>query len=164
MHGFQNGGLRRRSRRRQMDHGQRLAALRAINGAKLYLAGWFATLKAAAKGVGSNTRYLTAAIILLRSENTSLLNRVLSGDMPLLAAAAQMKQLAKLVAAYRWASATDRNQFRALTGLTNNLADHLIHSLPTERATAARSLGPDVVWEQMVLPLIQEDRQPAPVK
>jgi hypothetical protein len=147
-----------------MDHGQRLAALRAITGAKLYLTGWFATLRAAAKAVGSNTHYLTAAIILLRSENTSLLNRVLSGKMPLLAAAVQMKQLAKLVTAYRSSSAADLKGFRDLTGATNNLADHLVHSAPSERAAAARSLGPDVVWEQMVLPLIQEDRQSAPAE
>ena len=163
MDGFHNGGLRpRRRRRRQFSHdGQRLAVLRAFTGAKLYLAGWFASLTAAAKGVGSDTHYLAAVIILLRSENVSLLNRVLAGDMPLLAAAAQTKRLARLVAAYRSASAADLERFCDLTGAANNLADHLVNSVPSERAAAARALGPEVVWEQMVLPLIQEDRQSA---
>jgi hypothetical protein len=164
MDGFVNGGLKpRRRRRRQFnDDGQRLAVLRAFTGAKLYLAGWFASLADAAKSVGSNVHYLAAVIILLRSENVSLLNRVLANDVPLLAAAAQTKRLARLVSAYRSSSAADLKRFCDLTGVTNDLADHLVHSAPSERAAAARVLGPEVVWDEMIMPLIAEDRQSAP--
>jgi len=165
MHGFDNGGLRpRRRRRRQFNpDGERLAALRAFTGARLVRAEAISMAEAAERS-GSNRCYVKAALTLLASENTTLIQRVVAGHVPLRAAAAQMKRLAQLVAAYRWSSATDRNKFRDLTGLTNNLADHLIHADPAERAEAARALGADVVWDEMILPIIQQDRQSAPAK
>jgi rhamnose utilization protein RhaD (predicted bifunctional aldolase and dehydrogenase) len=145
-----------------MDHGTRLAVLRALTGWRLYRSGTASTLAEAARSTGSNIHYIAAAGILVVAENSSLLNKVLSGHLSLLAAATETKRLAVLVAAYRSASSADRKAFRNLTDTT--LAVQLAQSTPAERVAAARTLGPDVVWDQMVLPLIQEDRRSAPAE
>jgi hypothetical protein len=117
--------------------------------------------KAAAKACGSNPHYVAAMLALLSSENWSLINKVLTGEVSLLAAAQEMGRLATAVAAYRAMAAEDRKAFTVLTGVTADLTDHLVHSDPSQRAEAARALGPDVVWDEMVMPLIVEDRQSA---
>ena len=144
-------GHRRRNPRRQMDCGLRLAVLRATTGWRLYENGTAPTLAAAAQSTGSNIAYIAAAGVLLAAGNTSLLNKAAMGETPLLAAAAQVKQAAKVTAAYK-------------AKLADSLATHLVQSTPAARAAAARALGPEVIWQQMVLPLIQEDRQSAPAE
>jgi len=42
-----------------------------------------------------------------------------------------------------------------------SLVDHLMRSTPVERLEAARALGPEVVWDEMVLPLIAIERAAA---
>jgi hypothetical protein len=160
MHGFQQGGLRpRRRRRRQFNpDGERLAVKRGLTGAKLYLAGWFPSLKTAAEAVGAGVDYVRAAVALLRAENTSLLRKVLAGETPMLAAARGTLQLAAAVAAYKAMVEADRKAFASITGATADLTDHLARSVPSKRAEAARGIGAEAVWEQMVLPLITEDR------
>jgi hypothetical protein len=134
-----------------MDFGLRRAVLRATTGWRLYADGTAPTLKAAAQSTGSNIAYIAAAGVLLAAGNTSLLDKVRTGEIPLLAAAAQVKQLAKTTAAYK-------------TKLADDLATHLVQSTPAERAAAARSLGADVIWDEMILPLIREDRETAPAE
>jgi len=155
MHGFQNG-LKPRCRPHrqtgpQVRNGQRLAVLRATTGWRLYASGAAPTLRAAARSVGSNSRYLAAVGALLAAGNTSLLNRVLAGGVPLLAAAAQAKQLAKVTAAYK-------------AKLADDLPLHLAQSTPAERTKAARALGAEAIWDEMIVPLIQEDRRSAPAE
>jgi hypothetical protein len=107
-----------RSARRHFDSGKRVAALRAVTAARLYASGSIATVAKAALSCGSNRRYVEAAITLLKSENTTLLNAVVGGQVPLLAAAAQVTRLADLVDAFRKANAGDRVSFAQAVGPT----------------------------------------------
>jgi hypothetical protein len=91
------------------------------------------TLAAAAFACGSNAGYVKAAITLIRSENATLLERVLAGDMPLLAAARQAKQIADLVTAYRAASGANRIE-------------------------AAKTIGADVLFDEAVVPALGVDK------
>src|SRR5262249_2081412 len=102
---------RRRSSRRHFRHGQRAAALRALTGARLLAAGAVSSLDAAAASCGSSVPYIQAMTVLLKSENSSLLRQVLAGQVPVLAAGKQTKQLADLVSAYRRADDGDRVAF-----------------------------------------------------
>ena len=132
MHGF-NTVLKRkhprrqyRSARRHFRHGLRAAAMRAVTAAKLYASGSASTITIAAASCGSSEAYVKAASILLRAENTVLLERVLRGDIPLLRAATQVKRVADLVAAYRCAGNTDRVAFMRVCGtedILNELAE-----------------------------------------
>jgi hypothetical protein len=111
-----NGHKHHHRRRRQIRNGHRLAALRAFTAAMLYRDnnGW--TLAMAAMSCGSNEIYVTAMLVLIASENTTLLQRVLTGEVSLLAAAREVGRLAKLVTAYRAANATDRVAFARTVG------------------------------------------------
>jgi len=164
MHGFHRDDSGVKARRRplrqtgpQVQDGTRLAVLRARTAAGLVRHGG-CSRKAAAKACGANLRYVAAMLVLLASANASLVEKVLAGEVPLLAAAREVGKLAATVAAYKAMSAADKAAFATLTGATADLADHLVHTSPSGRAEAARALGPDVVWDQMVLPLIMEDR------
>jgi aminoglycoside phosphotransferase family enzyme len=105
-------------RHRQVRHGRRLAAVRAFTAATLYLENRRPSLTAAAECCGSNPQYVEALVTLIKSENTSLLKEVLAGRVVVLAAAKQTKRLAKLVAAYRTASVSDRVAFAKAVGPT----------------------------------------------
>jgi hypothetical protein len=107
-----------RSARRHFRHRQRAAVIRACTAARLYLIGEFPSLEAAAVGCGSNIQYVRAAVVLLEAENATLFQQVLRGDISLLAAARQARQVGKLVAAYRKASAADRVAFAKAIGPT----------------------------------------------
>jgi hypothetical protein len=68
-----------------------------------------------AESCGSNVHYVRAAILLRRSENSVLLDRVLRGHVSLLAAASQVQRFVDLIAAYRAADVKDHiASFRAL--------------------------------------------------
>jgi hypothetical protein len=104
-----------RARRRHMRHGVCAAALRAITAARLYASGTIPNLIKAAESCGSNVHYIRAAIILLRSKDSVLLDRVLRGHIPLLAAASQVRRFVDLVAAYQAADVKDHvDSFRVL--------------------------------------------------
>lgn len=124
-----NGGARRRSPCRHFDHGVRLAALRAITGAKLYVQGGVPTIKAAATATGSCPPYVQAAITLLQSDNVTLTNEVLTGHVGLLEAARQVKHVARLVMAYRKASSADRVAFARAIGPTVLFDDTLVPAI-----------------------------------
>jgi hypothetical protein len=79
---------------------------------------------------------VTAAAILLRSENTALLEQVLRGHVPLLAAAAQVRQVANLVTAYRAAKDADRIAFARTCG-TDQILDVLAAASDDVRDDAA---------------------------
>jgi hypothetical protein len=113
-----------RSARRHFRHGLRAAVMRAVTAAKLYASGSASTITIAAASCGSSEIYVKAAIILLRAENAALLDRVLAGDIPLLRAAAQVRRVADLVAAYRCADGADRIAFMARVG-TDNILNEL---------------------------------------
>ena len=115
---------RNRSPRRHFRHGHRAAVMRAITAAKLYLNKTIPRLGLAAEFCGSNTAYVTAAAILLRSENATLLEQVGVGQVPLLKAAARVKQIANLVTAYRTAADADRVAFARTCG-TDQILDVL---------------------------------------
>jgi hypothetical protein len=122
-------GRHRRSARRHFQNGQRLAALRAITAAKGYLAGIFPTIAVAAMSCGSNRIYVDAALVLLKTEDSILLEAVLAGEKPLVAAADEMKVVATLVSALRQATATDL-------------------------ATLGRIVGPGQVFDRVVVPAL----------
>ena len=90
--------------------------MRAITAAKLYVSGELRTLAKAAEACGSNAKYVKAATVLLKAGDEVLLNRVLAGDEPLLAAANQAKRIADLISAYRSANNADRVAFARICG------------------------------------------------
>jgi hypothetical protein len=130
MHGFTNGSRRsRQSARRHFRHGQRMAAVRAITAAQLYLGKSAPSLRAAAERCGSGVVYVRAAVTLLQSENATLINEVIAGRVPILCAARQIQQVAKLVASYRQATASDRVQFAHAIGPTVLFDSSLVPAL-----------------------------------
>ncbi len=120
---------RYRSARRHFRGYQRAAVLRALTGAKGYRNGWFSTVSEAATACGSNAVYVAAAVVLLEAENSTLLDQVLTGQVPLLAAVEEIKRLAELVAAYRKASAADRVQFARTIGPSTLFDNSLVPAL-----------------------------------
>jgi hypothetical protein len=108
-----------RSSRRHFRDRERAATRRAVTAARLHLHGTIPVLSKAATACGSNTTYVAAAVILIKSENATLLNRVLAGHVPLLAAAREIKRLSDLVAAYRKTTANERVAFARTVGPTD---------------------------------------------
>jgi hypothetical protein len=126
-----------------------LAALRAFTGAELYGAkSKEVTLGQAALRVGSSIHYVRAAIVLLAHGDQKLIDRVLRGECSILTAAASVQALVKLVSAFKTASPEIRAGFFAATG-TADL------SCPVKRMEAAAKLGPEVIWDDMVAPLVR---------
>jgi hypothetical protein len=118
-----NGSSRRqhcryRSPRRHFRQRERAAVRRALTGASLYLDRKVPTLTAAAMACGSNAPYIRSAIVLLKTENFTLVDRVLAGHVPLMAAAREARPLAELVGAYRSAAAEDHVAFARVIGPT----------------------------------------------
>jgi hypothetical protein len=101
------------------------AAIRALTGAGLVISGKAPSYRVAALRCGSTVTYIGAAVTLLRSENHSLMAKVAKGQMPLLAAAQQTKRLAKVVSAFRQATAADRVAFAKTIG-PSILFDHTL--------------------------------------
>jgi hypothetical protein len=99
-----------KNRRRQMQNGHRLAALRALTAATLCREkNWSVAM--AATSCGSNIVYVEALLTVLRSENTTLLQRVLKGEVSIVAAARAMKRIARLVSAFRGTTAAEHAVF-----------------------------------------------------
>jgi hypothetical protein len=126
---FRNKTKKRRSRYRRTRAGRCAAAVRGVTGARLYLDHKVPSLAAAALCCGSCRTYVQAALILLRSENATMLERVLRGHLPLQVAAKQMKQVADLVAAYRTADAADRVAFAKTIGPTTLFDSALVPAI-----------------------------------
>jgi hypothetical protein len=136
----------RRFTHRLFRDGICLAPLRAFTGAELYQSKEL-TLGEAALRVGSSVHYIRAAIVLLEHGDQKLIDRVLQGECSILTAAASVEALMKLVSAFKTATPETRAGFFAATG-TADL------STATTRAEAATKLGPETVWDDMIVPLV----------
>jgi hypothetical protein len=114
MHGLLKVSQRQRQRQsphRRFRNGKRAAALRAFTAATLYASGSAPSVAAAAVCCGSCVQYVRAAVILQRSENTSLIKEVVAGRVDLQRAGAQARRVADLISAYRRAADEDRVSF-----------------------------------------------------
>jgi hypothetical protein len=100
-----------------------------VTAAKLYLSGQASNLDVAALSCGSCVTYVQAAVTLIKAENATMLERALRGQMPLQAAAKQVKQIANLVDAYRTASAADRVAFAKTIGPTTLFDSALVPAI-----------------------------------
>jgi hypothetical protein len=116
--GRQRRNGHRARRNRHFRNGHRAAAVRALTAAGLVIDGRAPTIGAACERCGSNPAYVRAGITLIRSENKGLIARVVTGKVPLLAAARQVQQLAELLASYRVATAAVRVGFAKAVGPT----------------------------------------------
>jgi hypothetical protein len=134
MHGFINGRRRRRqsARRYFSNDGRRLAAIRAVTGAERYLAGQASSYAAAAESCGSCVAYVKAAAAIATAKDWRLMDRVLSGQVPLLVAGGRVKDVAKLIAAFSAASAADRVAFAKAIGPTVLFDDTLAPAVDGE--------------------------------
>jgi hypothetical protein len=99
-----------------MRRGVCAAALHAVTAARLYVSGTIPNLIKAAESCGANVHYVRAAIVLLRSENSALLDHVLHGHVSILAAAGQVERLVDLITAYRAADENDHIAFARAAG------------------------------------------------
>jgi hypothetical protein len=116
---------KRRAYRPQVRDGVRGAALRAFTAPQLCKEGRFPTVAAAAMGCGSTRPYVTAAKVILDTENIQVRDEVLMGRLPLLVAAAQLRGLAALVRAYRAIARSDLPMFGKTVGVAD-LFDYAI--------------------------------------
>ena len=108
-----------RSPRRHFRNGTRAAATRAVTAAELLADGKLPSARVAAVACGTCPQYVGAARVLLQSESHELLARVLSGQVPLLAAARRVKTLSALVEAYRKADPATRIEFGRQIGVAD---------------------------------------------
>ena len=106
-----------KSARKHFAGNERAAAVRAFTAARLLLAGMVPNIKMAAVCCGSNTAYVAAALVLIRSENQDLIYKVRRGFWPLLETAQAVRPATKLVTAYRAATAADRLKFAKTVGV-----------------------------------------------
>jgi hypothetical protein len=65
------------------------------------------SIAAEAARTGSTPAQVTAAMIIIKSEDQALLEQVLRGEVPLLTAAKRVKRVADLISAYRNATSED---------------------------------------------------------
>jgi hypothetical protein len=137
----------RRAPHQHFRDGICLAALRALTGAELRRDKPELTLREVALRVGSNVHYVQAATVLLEHGDQNLIDRVLRGKCSILAAAASVAALVKLLTAFKTTSPENLARFYAITG-TADL------STTAKRTEAASKLGPEIVWEEMVVPLV----------
>jgi hypothetical protein len=116
MHGFLKATTKRprrirQSSKRHFRDNQRAAAVRAYTGACLHLGIPIHRPSSESKAAimtGSSQVYVAALVVLIRSEDGSLLRKVMCGDTPILQAAAIVRTRSKLIAAFRKASLADR--------------------------------------------------------
>jgi hypothetical protein len=120
-----------RRRHRRHHDGQRAAVRRAVTGARLSLGLSLDvhTQGEAAAAVAVSLRHVTAAVAVLKAEDAELLGRVLTGEVSLRAAARNAGKRGSLIAAYRQAS-------------------------PEDRLALARTVGPDVLWDETLAPVL----------
>jgi hypothetical protein len=153
--GFFKSGLhtgRRRSPRQHVRDGICLAALRAFTGGEIYRARPKGlTLREVALRVGSGIHYVRAAVVLLDHGDQVLISQVLRGKCSIVTAAASVEALVKLVSTFKTATPETRAAFFAATA-TADL------SSAAKRTEAASKLGPEVIWDEMVMPLISNGR------
>jgi hypothetical protein len=129
---FRQSRRRPRHRRRRLYRNGQLAAVkRAIAGARLVLGLplHVTSQVEAAASVGVSVPHLTAAIAVLRTEDADLLDKVLTGKLPLRTAAKDARRRGNLIDAYRRAS-------------------------PADRVALARTIGAAVLWDEVLEPAL----------
>jgi hypothetical protein len=131
----------RASARRHFRHGWRAAAVRAFTGARLYLDKKAPTLIRAAEDCGSNVQYVRAAIVVIEDGSLNEQALVLTGHLPLLEAANQVRQRRK---AERITVDEAVMSWRSWT--------------PEQRAEFGRGAGVAEVWDHAIAPVINEER------
>jgi hypothetical protein len=110
-----NGHGRHYHRHPRFRGGARLAALRAFSGAQLVITKGVTPVEAA-DWTGSNSNYVRAMVTIVESKDEVLLDAVLAGEVPVLAAAAQVEGLVKLLKAYAVATGANKIMFTRITG------------------------------------------------
>jgi hypothetical protein len=127
------GGTRAKATQKRKPYARRstkpgAAALRAYTAAQFYSAGGL-TLRDVAVACGSCPQYVEAMAILLASHNQDLIDKVLAGELPVQAAAKQVRKLVDLVTAY-------------------------LNASPMDRVNFARIIGPARLWDEIMVPVI----------
>jgi hypothetical protein len=136
----------RASARRRFRHGWRAAAVRAATAAKLYLDKQVRTLTVAAEACGSNVEYVRAAVVLIKTENQSLLGLAMAGHVSLLEAAKQVRQ--------QW-------QCKAESITVDEAVAGWRAWTPDQRAEFGRGAGIAELWDGSIVPVISEERASA---
>lgn len=83
----------------------------------------------AAQLVGSSSTYVAAAATVIESEIPGLINRVLQGQVSLLAAAASVRKRTRLMKAYRAADQDDRKALGKTIGVDTAFDEIILPSL-----------------------------------
>jgi hypothetical protein len=146
----------RQSSRRHFRCGVCAAALRAMTAARMYLSeGGNITLEEVAARCGSNVAYVRAAVVLIKAGDLILIDRVMSGNIPILTAAKLVEPLVMLLTGHAKASPKVKDDFFEITGCTDDLGQHLVASTLEQRLKAAARLGTAQVWDTMINPLLE---------
>ena len=134
MHGFIGPSPKRSTRHRQSplrQHrgGQRAAYLRAWTAARLRSGEPIPrpTLTEAAILCGSSVPYIAALELVLQHDDPRLVDQILRGKIPLMVAAGLLRKRGNLVKSFRQAS-------------------------PKDRVDAARVLGPERIFDEVLVP------------
>jgi hypothetical protein len=120
---------RRARRRRQIAFCAVAAARRLVFSMKTSIA-------AEAARTGSTSAHVTAAMIILKSEDRALLEQVLRGEVPVATAAKRVKRVADLISAYR--NATNEDLIKAAKVIGG------VYAPPTIDASAVWSTNNEV--------------------
>jgi|SRR6516164_2081673 hypothetical protein len=132
-----NGNGRHYHRHPRFRGGCRLAAMRALSGARLVSEQDMSPAEAA-DWTGSNHNYIAAMLTIIASNDSVLLTSVLEGKVPVLVAAAQVEGLAKLLKAYAAATAANKVAFGHTVG-TESLFDAVIAPALAEADVSAEA-------------------------
>jgi hypothetical protein len=150
-----SNGVRQSSRRR-FRNGVCAAALRAMTAGQMYLSeGGNITLEEMAARCGSNVAYVRAAVVLIKAGDLILIDRVMSGNIPILTAARLVEPLVMLLTGHAKASPKVKDDFFQITGCTDDLGQHLVASTLEQRLKAAARLGTAQLWDTMINPLLE---------
>src|SRR5262249_27039540 len=97
----------RQSSRAHTRNGICKAAVRALTGGELYLQGNM-TLEQVVITLGSNAHYVSAAVLLIKPTDTTLINEVVHGNISILAAAKLVEPQVRAFEAFEAACPTDK--------------------------------------------------------
>jgi hypothetical protein len=113
--------------RPQLRDGYRVAALKAHTGASLMNRPGM-SLRRAAACVGSSPMYVAAMLVILA--DPEILGLVLAGEVPVLAAAAKIKRVTRLVDAFWSADPVEREKAGRIIGIERIFDTMIVPTLP----------------------------------
>jgi hypothetical protein len=147
----------RRSARRHFRSEERAAFLRAETGVGLYRKGGI-TLQQAADRSGSCVAYLSSALILDEAVRNgwvleAWVSQIRRGEVAVRQGADLLKPAVKLLRAFKNATPMALRIFFRVTGYTDDLSVLLANSAPEQRTKAAKAIGMEAVWSDMIEPL-----------